>query len=147
MQRHSHCLPRARLVDEVGRLFVAALLALQLFLHRGTSVNLLIRGSSWPQILSQVCSRVWLTSKDGLHFVMTRTECAPDGMHYGVSSPRAHLLAMSRPPHHTNTQLSEIIIFLLQLLVHDRLPDRHASHAPSPVQSCFPPITPSCLPR
>jgi len=134
-------------MDQVDRLFVAALLALRLFLHRGSSANLLIRSSSWPQILSQVCSGIWLTTKDGSTFVITSTESALDGVHYVVSSLRDHLLAMSRPPHHTNIQLIEIMIFLLQLLVHDRLPDRHASHAPSPVQSCFPPITPSCLPR
>jgi hypothetical protein len=101
------------------------------------------QGSSWSQILSQVLPSNLVEHQGRLMSVVTQTASVVSGMHYVVSLSRAHLLAISRPPHHTNIQLIEIIIFLLQLLVHDKLPDLHASHAPSPVQSCLPPITPS----
>jgi hypothetical protein len=101
------------------------------------------QGSSWSQILSQVLPPNLVEHHGRLMFVVTQTSSVVSGMHYVVSLSRAHLLAISRPPHQTNTQLIEIIIFLLQLLVHDKFPDLHATHALSPVQSCLPPITPS----
>jgi hypothetical protein len=132
-----------REVTSVDRLFVTALLALRLFLHRGSLPARHNQGSSWSQILSQVLPPNLVEHHGRLMFVVTQTSSVVSGMHYVVSLSRAHLLAISRPPHQTNTQLIEIIIFLLQLLVHDKFPDLHATHALSPVQSCLPPITPS----